>query len=61
MDGGETWTSYATEKASSKLWVYWHFGYTPAKAGNYQMSVRARTVSGKISPLAANVEFTVVD
>lgn len=59
MDGGETWTSYETAKASPALWVSWHFEYTPAAAGDYQLSVRARTASGKVSPLAANVDFTV--
>ena len=61
MDGGETWTSYPTEKVSTDLWVYWHFSYTPTSAGSYQMTVRARTASGKVSPLAANVAFTVAE
>jgi len=60
LDDGATWTSYSTPKATTDRWVYWHFGYTPAKAGAYKMSVRARTASGKVSPMAANVVFNVV-
>ena len=59
MDGGETWTAYETAKTSTKRWVCWHFDYTPEAEGNYQLTVRARTASGKVSPLAANVNFTV--
>lgn len=59
LDGGETWTSYPTDKAVSSRWVYWHFGYTPETAGNYRLAVRARTQSGLVSPLEADVIFTV--
>ena len=59
LDGGETWTSFATENATPDRWVYWQFGYVPEQAGTYQLSVRARTQSGLVSPLAANVVFTV--
>lgn len=59
MDGGATWTTYETAKASPALWVNWHFEYVPEAAGTYQLSVRARTLSGKVSPLAANVVFSV--
>lgn len=58
LDGGETWTSYKTD-ASAERWVYWHFVYTARTAGEYKLSVRAVTESGKVSPLAANVVFTV--
>ena len=58
LDGGETWTSCPVE-ASAERWVYWHFGYKAETVGSYQLSVRARTVSGKVSPLAATVEFAV--
>lgn len=61
LDGGETWTSYATEKASANRWVYWHFAYTPQEAGNYRLAVRARTAGGLISPLEADVTFAVAD
>lgn len=59
MDGGETWTSYETVNTSTKRWVCWTFDYTPEQAGNYKLTARARTASGKVSPLAANVDFTV--
>ncbi len=59
LDGGETWTSFATENATPDRWVYWQFDYVPEQAGTYQLSVRARTQSGLVSPLAANVVFTV--
>lgn len=58
LDGGETWTSYETN-ASAERWVYWHFVYTAEEAGEYKLSVRAVTESGNVSPLAANVVFTV--
>ena len=60
MDGGATWTAYETPKATTDRWVYWHFGYTPTEAGTYKMAVRARTASGKTSPMAANVVFNVI-
>ena len=60
LDGGETWTSYETANATAEKWVYWHFSYTPETAGAYQLSVRARTTDGNVSPLAANVEFSVM-
>jgi len=60
MDDGATWTAYNTPRATTDRWVYWHFGYTPTEAGTYKMSVRARTASGKVSPMAANVVFNVI-
>lgn len=61
MDGGTTWTSYATEGADAIRWVYWTFSYVPSEVGDYQMIVRARTVDGTVSPLSATVNFTVLD
>ena len=60
LDGGETWTSYETANATAEKWVYWHFSYTPETSGAYQRSVCARTTGGNVSPLAANVEFSVM-
>ena len=60
LDGGETWTSYETANATAEKWVYWHFGFVPEAAGTYQLSVRARTADGSVSPLAANVVFEVM-
>jgi hypothetical protein len=61
LDGGETWTAYETENAYAERWVYWKFGYAPEAAGAYQLTVRAVTASGKVSPLAAAVDFTVAE
>lgn len=60
LDGGETWTTYETANATADKWVYWHFSYAPETAGTYQLTVRAKTVSGNVSPLAANVVFDVI-
>lgn len=60
LDGGETWTTYETANATADKWVYWHFSYAPEAAGTYQLTVRARTQSGNVSPLAANVVFDVI-
>ena len=59
LDGGESWTSYETEGATAERWVYWHFDYQPEAEGTYQLSVRARTESGRVSPLAASLTFHV--
>ena len=61
MDGGETWTSCATEGADAYRWVYWNFAYVPETAGTYKLEVRARTQDGRVSPLAAGMIFTVED
>ena len=60
MDGGETWTTYQTANATADKWVYWNFSYAPEAAGTYQLTVRAKTESGNVSPLAANVVFNVI-
>lgn len=59
MDGGETWTSCSTEDATNDRWVYWYFGYTAQASGTYRLDVRARTAEGRVSPVAASVEFSV--
>lgn len=59
MDGGETWTSCETNDVTSKMWVYWYFGYTAEQPGSFKLDVRARTADGRISPLASSVVFTV--
>lgn len=59
LDGGETWTTYETAGATAERWVYWNFSYAPQEAGTYQLSVRARTESGRVSKLAANLVFEV--
>lgn len=59
MDGGETWTTCATENTTARLWVYWHFDYQAESAGTYKLDVRAVAEDGTISPLASSVVFTV--
>lgn len=59
MDGGETWTAYETEGATADKWVFWNFCYTPEEAGVYQLTARARTADGVVSPLASSLLFTV--
>jgi DMSO/TMAO reductase YedYZ molybdopterin-dependent catalytic subunit len=59
MDGGETWTSYPTEKATTESWVYWYFNYTPKEVGTYRLTARAITAAGTVSPLESTVTFTV--
>lgn len=61
LDGGETWTSYATEGATSERWVYWYFGFTPEEAGSYKLQARAVTEDGMVSPLASTIVFEVED
>lgn len=59
MDNGETWTSCATDDVTSKMWVYWYFGFTAEQPGTFKLDVRARTADGRVSPLASSVIFTV--
>ncbi len=59
LDGGENWTSYEV-KATTDRWVHWNFSYTPEKAGTYELTVRAVTEDGAVSPLAATAVFTAV-
>lgn len=61
LDGGDTWTAFETEGATADRWVAWSFTTFVADAGNYQMGVRAVTKTGRVTPLAANVSFTVID
>ena len=59
LDGGETWIAFATEGATADKWVYWNFTMQAPEAGDYQLTVRARTEDGTVSPLAAKLNFTV--
>lgn len=59
MDGGETWTLCQTPGADAKRWVYWTFSTTFQEAGNYQLTVRAITEQGVVSPLSSTLAFTV--
>lgn len=59
LDNGETWTKNETPGTTGDKWVYWHFAFVPAEAGNYKMDVRAVAEDGTVSPLASSVVFTV--
>ena len=59
LDGGQTWSTYETDDTRADRWVHWNFAYTPEKAGTYALSVRAVTASGIVSPLAADIAFSV--
>lgn len=61
LDGGESRTRYETADATAERWVYWNFGFVPEEAGEYRLQVRAVTESGRISPLAAELSFHVVE
>ena len=59
MDGGEKWDSFETTGATSEKWVYWNYAITAEEAGDYQLTVRAKTENGIVSPLSAKLNFTV--
>lgn len=59
LDGGETWSSYSVDSVTDR-WVHWNFVYTPEKAGTYELTARAVTEDGTVSPLAASTVFTVL-
>lgn len=59
MDGGQTWTSYATEGATDDRWVNWKFTYKPEEAGAYVLRVRAVDVAGLVTPEPIELMFNV--
>ena len=59
FDNGATWTSCATEGATADKWVNWQFTTSFEEAGDYRMTVRAKTGDGEVSPLAATLVFEV--
>ena len=59
FDGGATWTSCATEGATADKWVNWQFSTSFEDAGDYRMTVRAKTADGMVSPLAATLLLQV--
>lgn len=59
LDGGKNWTAYETADASADRWVYWNFQYQPEQTGSYELTVRARTADGTVSPLASSVNFVI--
>lgn len=61
FDDGATWTSCATEGATADKWVNWQFTTSFAEPGNYNLSVRAKTADGVVSPLEATLEFEVIE
>lgn len=61
FDDGATWTSCATDGATADKWVNWQFTTSFAEPGSYNLSVRAKTADGVVSPLEASLEFEVVE
>lgn len=59
FDNGRTWTTCATDNATADKWVNWQFATTFKEAGDYRMTVRAKTADGMVSPLAATLLFEV--
>ena len=49
----------ATDGATADKWVNWQFTTTFEDAGDYRMTVRAKTADGEVSPLAATLLFEV--
>ncbi len=60
FDGGETWTVCKTAGATADKWVNWDFTTSFDEAGDYRMTVRARTADGVVSPLEATLTFQVI-
>ena len=60
LDGGKNWDVHETLETTAEKWIYWNYSFVPQSAGNYQISVRARTLDDKVSPLYANVCFKVL-
>ena len=61
FDGGETWTVCETAGATADKWVNWDFTTSFDEAGDYRMTVRARTADGVVSPLEATLTFQVIE
>ena len=59
FDGGRTWTACDTDGATADKWVNWQFTTSFDEAGDYRMTVRAKTADDVVSPLAATLEFHV--
>ena len=59
FDNGRTWTSCETDGATADKWVNWQFTTSFEDAGDYRMTVRAKTADGVVSPLAATLLFEV--
>ena len=59
MDGGQTWTSHATEGATDDRWVNWKFAYTPEEEGAYVLMVRSKNVNGLVTPEPIELMFNV--
>ena len=60
FDGGQTWTECSTEGATADRWVNWRFETSFDQAGDYKMTVRARTADGVVSPVEASLTFHVI-
>ena len=55
----DPWTSCDTDGATADKWVNWRFTTSFDEAGDYEMTVRARTADDVVSPLSASLSFAV--
>lgn len=60
LDDGATWTAYGVEDATPDKWVNWSLKTTFDEAGDYRLQVRAKTADGVVSPISAELAFSVV-
>ena len=58
-DGGETWTSYATENTDTLRNVNWEFSYIPPVPGVYELMVRAVRHDGVVTGTPARATLVV--
>lgn len=61
LDGGSSWTPYATEAVDKERGVRWRFVYTPQKPGRYLLKARAVGADGlPSSSLVTGFAFEVL-
>lgn len=60
LDGGQTWVPYQVESATPDKWVNWSLTMPFDEAGDYRLQVRAKTADGVVSPISAELAFSVV-
>lgn len=59
IDGGVSWTTYETPRATSDKLVHWRFAYTPKAPGEFRLLVRSVNDRGQASPTPDGVSFFV--
>ena len=61
LDGGASWTAYATEHVDKERGVRWRFVYTPQTPGRYLLKARAVGANGRpSSSLVTGFAFEVL-